>query len=208
MTVDLSASKVAHLEALDDTKFNTFVQAVQDGINAQTQSLICSLVLSAPQATFDTSTILGGNIPTTFTHLEIVVRGRGDAATKQALGEIRFNNDSGGNYAGGSLFMSNVDGALNAAGSASNAGVIIGHVPCATATTGAFASSRVTIPGYGSATGWKSWSGTATGYSASDNITGETFGWLWKSTAAITRITLLLTSGNWDTGSAFYLYGL
>jgi len=176
--------------------------------NVGAVTLICSQVLSAPQASFDTNTILGGNIPASYHHLCIRANLRGtDSSTNRSL-QLRFNNDSGTNYV--QQLLEGGGSSAVAQGVIGEAQMQIGFVPAATAPANGSAPLTVEIIDYLNTTFFK----TALSLdhtrktTASTGLAVDVFGGSWLSAAAVTRITLLLDAGNFDTGSSFYLYGI
>lgn len=174
------------------------------------QVLICSQVLSGTATAFDTNTILGGNIPGTYTHLRVVLMGRGDTAANAITANFTFNNDTGANYdleyrvnkgttpsdvstnASTSFAFSGIAAASDTAGSP---GSMVVDIPCYAATT--FRKQAIVASWYKNTA-----DGTAGLYT---DIVG---GGEWRNTAAITRIAVTASAGNFIAGTSFYLYGI
>lgn len=171
------------------------------GSGALTQ--IADSLLSGAGASFDFT-----GIAATYTSLTCILYCRGDVAATTTPVLLRFNNDSGTNYDWE---------LLNAAAAAASAGEGIGatsvQIADAVGSTGpanAFTSSIITVPQYAGTTGQKcaySYGGDKTTV-----LSGGTFvrvySGFWRSTLAISRITLLPTTGNFVAGSRATLYGL
>lgn len=147
-------------------------------------------------------------IPGTYSHLELVVIARGDAAAVNANLRLRFNNDSGANY---DTERTTASGGTAPAAGEVLAGTEIGlsDMPAASAPANVFAHQVYDIPGYSrtdiqkaisGAVGWKQ--GTSSGGMAVRQVSG----W-WRSVAAITRITLFANTGQFAAGSSYSLYG-
>lgn len=184
--------------------------ALHDTSSAGVDYLIGSSVLTASQASFDTNTILGGNIPGSYNHLRFLLVGRSDATATAVTPGFTFNNDGGTNYD----YEWRVNKGTSPSDVNANAATSfqVGGIGAASATSGSPGSMQVTIPCYAATTFRKQmlftcWyknvaDGTAGAYSAGVG------GGEWRSTAAITRIIVTPSSGNFIAGSAFYLYGV
>lgn len=130
-----------------------------------------------------------------------------DALTNAAVA-LRFNGDSGANYE--YEFMTAASTVNSAGESISPTFIAIANVPAATAPANNFGVGMVDIPAHASTVGWKQLmsrynviTSTATGGIQTAVLAG-----IWKSTAAITRLTLTDNSGgNFVTGSRVALWG-
>ena len=174
-------------------------------------TLIGDSLLAAPAASFDTNTILGGNLPTTYKHLRMVLYGRSDrAAAATELAQVRFNGDStAGHYMyATSTFTS---AATTLGGTNSDSAATLTTIPAATATANYFGLCEVALPAYNETTGFKNYAATG-GYhdtAAAGHQDGFLVGGFWLSTAAITRIVVICGTGaNFIAGSHFTVYGL
>lgn len=164
-------------------------------------ALLTNTVLGAPAASIDFQNITGGN------HLMIVTYLRDDSASTSATTcLVRFNNDSGANY--------NFIGLKgnNATASASNALAQTSGFGTPEVQGGAVASyfgaGTIWVPFYATTAGFKTASsnGSSVAAVAADTLTVQQ-GWVWKNTAAITRVTLLPnTATNFVAGSGASLY--
>lgn len=152
------------------------------------------------------------SIPGSYKHLMMVVEGRSTVAAINENVFMRFNNDSGSNYdyshwAIGEL--STISGAFEE-GNGATSFVRVLVVPGASSTAGDAGNMTLWFPNYASTTFNHTFHGQGGTLlsRASGNIRFlQAFG-SWRSTAAITRITLSTTSGSWDTGSRATLYGI
>lgn len=176
---------------------------------AGTMSLICDQVLVGTQAGFDTSTILGGNIPQTFKHLKLIAYLRADDAGGASNGLLRFNADSAANY-----HASYAQGSNGVASSAQNVNqTAINNIlyQSSGSTANRFTAVEIEIPHYTNTAGHKS-AIAKMAYSSDDTVGNNgtrVASGTWKSTAAITQIQLLLAgAGNFIAGSRFSLYGI
>jgi hypothetical protein len=154
-------------------------------------------------ASWDVSTGLTG-----YNHLKIVCHGRGDTASANVGVIIRFNNDSGANYA-----AQRVGGSAATAAAAeinSTASPIIGAMTGSTATANHAGGFEVTVPNYAGTTFFKgaySVGGFASALTTT-NLEVDAREVVWASTAAITRVTILPSAGNFILGSRLTIYGL
>jgi hypothetical protein len=164
---------------------------------------IAETVLGSSAATFDFT-----SIPATFRHLLLEIYCRGDAAAAAANVLLRFNNDSAANYDYQLLQAS--AGSASGVEAFAQTSTYLGNAPAANAPANVFGNTRADIPYYANSTNQKS----VTSQSAlkTGTTTGTLFSYcpagFWRSTAAINRITLLLSSGNFVSGSVATLYGL
>lgn len=147
-------------------------------------------VTNSGTATFDFT-----SIPQTFAHLQVLLHGRQNTAAQAGVNQMTFNNDSGANYdyeafgAAAGVVTATANAAANfgrvalsigTTGSANKASAVVIHVPDYRGTT--FHHSYVAHGG----------SGDAGGRTDSDTSAGT-----WRSTAAISRITI---TGQGGTG--------
>jgi hypothetical protein len=204
--VTTSTGPSAELEAIYIDKAIKIAQPSQTG---GAQTLICSQVLGASQATFDTNTLLGGNIPQTYNHLRLMVQGRGDAASTSVFSQIRFNNDSGANYDYDQSLVRT--SSVQRVASAATAGAL-GDISAASSTAGVAGEFSADIVNYTGTVLRKQWRGTGWAKDSADGTTSGyetvTFGGEWRNTSAITRLQVILSGGNFIAGSSFYLYGI
>lgn len=181
---------------------------VRDNLNVVGQVLICSQVLSGTQASFDTNTILGGNIPSTFNNLRVVWTGRSDTAAQNTSVRLRLNNDSGGNY-DSQRGENSAATTWTAAQTLAATSGLVGYMTAASATAGMAGSGEILLPAYSRSTFEKLWTSAAINRDGGASTLNQAIQYgRWASTAAINRVTLFPNAGNWISGSAFYLYGL
>lgn len=147
-----------------------------------------------------TSTITFSSIPSTYTDLRIVFTPIG--AVSNVYIQMRFNGDSGSNYS--SL---NIRGSGSAAGSqrfaategyplSANDGLPTSYPAFCGIDVFSYASSK-----------YKTWlSQAANDQNGSGDI--DTWVGLWRSTAAITSVSLIGYNGNLGTGTTATLYGI
>ena len=172
---------------------------------ASGEYLISSSVLASPAASVTFSSIAG-----TFNHLRLVCIGRSSQSTIDSF-TVQFNGDTAAHYdwMGGA---SNTGGIVQAYGAAVTSVLSTAYrdLPGTNATSGVPGRFTMEIPIYSQTTFEKT--GTVeNGYYDAVGSAGYwvNWGWVWRSTAAITSIVVAPLSGsNFVTGSAFYLYGI
>lgn len=163
------------------------------------RTLIASNVLAAMAASVTFS-----SIPGTYSDLLLQIIGRGTQSATSVAVRIRFNGDTGSNY---DYSRENRFGSTQGAAAAF---IEIGSIAAATAPASTPSDLEISIPRYAD-TAWHH-----SAYCDQFLKTGTTgaamfmqhSGGIWRSGAAITSITALLDLGNYDVGSAFYLYGI
>ena len=148
------------------------------------------------------------NIPQTFTDLKLVVSSRHNNAGPIDGSIIRLNGDSGTNYSDTILY-----GTGTSVQTARYTGQTFAFYIADdgnTATTNTFSNWELYIPNYRSAY-WKQMMGD--GLSENNTTTGDYIrqsfqSSVWRSTAAITSITVGGYAGNPQQYSSFSLYGI
>jgi hypothetical protein len=175
------------------------------GASTPAEVLITETVLGAGAATFSFAAITAS-----YRDLRVVVRGRGTAGAAFCRPRLQVNGDTGNNYdwqrhyaTGTSTPTAEGGGTYGGAGVAF---VDIGLLPAGTATAGLSGVAECRIYNYRGTTFHKPMLANSYGYAAARFVLNG--GGLWKSTAAITSITLLLDAGNYDTGTVASLYGI
>lgn len=143
-----------------------------------------------------------------YTHLKILWTGRSTVAAVNDGLRLQFNGDTGANYDRQRLTANSTTVAATESLAGTNAD--IGTMAGSTATSNLCGSGEIIIYNYRDTTFHKT--GTSTNFFRQDNTTGNTllrsYGFGWRSTSAITSVTLLMTGGNYVAGSKFTLYGL
>jgi hypothetical protein len=150
------------------------------------------------------------SISGSYRHLELRMMLRGLVAATQAGLYLRFNNDSGANYSCSRIYGQG-SGAVSDSFDGQTSMQNICHLCGSTATASVFASGTIVVPHYANtgfhkmvearSSGWTSTSGST--FVVSMANAGK-----WASTAAVSRITLLPSSGNFADGSIATLYGI
>ena len=140
---------------------------------------------------------------TAATDLLLTWSGRSDQASDQNV-YMRVNGDSGSNYD-----WQYVSGSSTSAGAAAGSAVAqwqVGAIPRSGVTAGAASSGQIVIPAYAATTLWKTFLSTTNYLSSPGSMVVESIAGAWRSTAAITSITLAPATGNFITGSTATLW--
>lgn len=167
-----------------------------------TYTLISSNVLTSSAASVTFSAI-----PSTYTDLVLRLSTRTDLADTSVNIYTRFNGDTATNYS--TTRVANYAGGVNSARSTSQ--VRFNQAPWSEGTNltaNTFANSEMYIPSYTA-----SQNKPLSVFDAVENNDAATAyviatASLWRNTAAITSIEMLPYSGNFVSGSSFYLYGI
>ena len=161
--------------------------------------------IASQTGTGSSSTITFSSIPQTFTHLQIRAFARGTAASTWDGMTVRFNSDSGSNYAQHYIYGNGGSAVSN--GQASQTSAYVGStVAGGNQTAGLFGVAITDILDYANTSKYKV-TRTLNGVDANGSGYVEIDSGLWMNTAAISSITIILTS-NYATGSRIDLYGI
>lgn len=172
---------------------------------ANTMTLISTVTVGSG----GTSAINFTSIPSTYTDLCIKLSARTTTtSSSQDYIKIRFNSDTGNNYADGALFANTASvGSVYMATTDAIGGIYWTIVPSTTATANTFGNADIYIPNYRAST-YKSIQVDAT----SSNNAGAQFifevAGMWLSTSAITSISLIGQDGTINQNSTASLYGI
>jgi hypothetical protein len=163
-------------------------------------------LISTQTLTGTAASVTFSSIPATYTDLYLTVSGRSDFATSNTSLAIRFNGDTGINYL---IKLLKGDGSTASSPytPSDNAFFPQGVIPAASNTANTFSNVIATIPNYAGST-VKLISVEAVGENNATAAGQAIMAGSWNSTAAITSITALPSSGNFTTGSTLSLYGL
>lgn len=146
------------------------------------------------------------NIPQTYKHLRIVWQGASDSANINTL-LMQLNGDNAGNYDWEQYawIANTASGNQNLTQTAARVGFLAG-----TSSANASGSGTIDIPNY-AGTAWHKNTVALCAYrnlaSFADAAVAMLAG-LWRNTAAVTSISLLVSPGTIKAGSRFTLYGL
>lgn len=175
------------------------------GGGASAEVLITETVLGA-----SASTITFSSIANTYRDLHLVVRGRGTTAATFCRPRLQMNGDTGNNYDWQREFSHTSTVAAEGGGTVGGTGVAfvdIGLLPASTAPSGQASASKVRIFDYRGTTFHKPVLFEAGGYAIAERYSIAGAG-LWRSTSAITSLTLILDAGSFDVGTVASLYGI
>jgi hypothetical protein len=182
------------------TKYNSMLAG---NSTAGDYELISTTVLSSSQSTVTFSGL--NTSASAYKHLQIRAVSRTDVASVYVDTRLRFNGDTGSNYASHELYASG-SGSVGSSGSINQTVASCGHSAGSSAAANIFAAFTVDIFDFSSTTKNKVLRGL-TGIAASSNLIDFRSA-LWNSTNAITSIEINLASGNFVSGSRYSLYGL
>lgn len=201
-TVVLSA-QYAGIVVLSDGANWRIVAQVPVGGGSGAMTLISSNVLGTT-----TASVTFSSIPGTYNSLLLIWSARGDVAATSTILNVVCNADTGANY---NYAEGRFD--LSATGETSGGGInaaSIGHVAGSTAPSNYFNGGDLLLPRYAATVQNKAMVARSARMDAVSNsgMWIEVDAAWWASTAALTSLQLIPASGNFITGSAFYLYGL
>jgi hypothetical protein len=165
--------------------------------------------IASATGTGSSATITFTSIPQTYQHLQIRYIGNtGRAASGNDLIGIRFNSDSGNNYA---IHRLQGNGSSAAALGSTPQTYVWGLGACASPSTSTLAASIVDIHDYTSTVKNKTvriFQGVDFNDNGTQSVVQLSSG-LWLNTAAVTSISFVTNTGsNFTTGTTFALYGI
>ena len=150
-----------------------------------------------------TTSITFSSISSAYTDLFIVCSAANTTTSTNML--VRFNSDSGTNYSQTTISGTGTSVGSNRYSSMSAIYVIERHEMTSASNT--YSTSNINVQNYSNTTTYKtilSRSGTVnSGAAGTDATVG-----LWRSTSAITSVTILVNAGAFAAGSTFSLYGI
>jgi len=165
---------------------------------------ISDTILAVATGSFDLTSIAG-----TYTALRLELALRGDGVAQSVIGRLRLNNDSGSNY--WYTQRTTASTATSSSQVAATSSILLQHQPAASDTvTGEFGFWVIDLPFYASGVFDKiahirGYMPPTGGTNISEIYDVEGY---WRNIAAITRVTVAPTSGNWDVGSRCILRGI
>jgi hypothetical protein len=176
-------------------------------LNAGVISVFNTTVTGSVAATIDTGAVL----PTSYAALLIDAQLRGDTAAVTTNLNLRFNNDSGTNYHHSNINTTGTTASLASAETYGAVSIIVGVIPANTANASAASSVLVLVPNYGGTTFHKttvSLDGEISADAGPNQAVMHIAQGRWKNTAAINRVTLLPSAGNFQIGSRVTIWAL
>lgn len=167
--------------------------------------MIFDVTLGADQASFDSNTILGGNIPQTYASLKFSITGRSTSGAGAKYMTLIVNNDGGANYDWERLFAH--AGGIGQDGATSAVQAVIGELTNAADSAGRPGAVAGELYDYAQTNLWKAvlWQGAMD--ADTTRLTQSGMG-VWKSTAAVTRLKWDLQNGDFLAGTRLTLWGL
>lgn len=184
--------------------FTPFVagQRVTAGqLNGNSEQLISSVSLTVATATVSLA------VPSGYNRLQVYFTGRSNAAAAAASARIQFNSDTGANY--NYIYTQANNGAVATADNTGQTALLVATVTGATSTANFSSSGNFTIDNTsGAGTFFPTVVGTGTGFVTTANMYNGVYTGQWSSTAAITSIQFILSTGSWVANSQFSVYGV
>lgn len=148
------------------------------------------------------------SIVATYRDLRVIVRGRGDKVATFVEVRLRVNGDTAGNYDFESMAVNNTTG--TSSGAAAQTSALAGWVEAASSPANAATTTEIRIYDYRGTTFQKhasASSGVKTGTAAANFFSLRSDMW-WRSTAAITSVTVFPDANNFIAGTVLSLYGI
>jgi len=154
-----------------------------------------------------TSTITFSSIPSTYKHLQIRMTSRGTTSSGFGI-DIRFNNDSGGNY-GPSHYLEGTGTAAISGKAISGTPTLIEiySQPNSGNTASVFGGYVMDVLDYANTNKYKTLRGLG-GFDANGSGLIDLDSGLWLSTSAINRIDITCVATAFTEYSSFALYGI
>lgn len=167
------------------------------------------ILISSTTLTTSAASVTFSSIPATYTDLVLKMSMRADTAAGFERLQIRFNGDTATNYS--TIDVYSTPGQVLSETNANKTYFYIQQAINSTAqTANTFANAELYIPSYQASQNKPAgFFGVAENNSASlnaafININSD----LWRNTSAITSLNASIGSGNFVSGSSFYLYGI
>ena len=146
------------------------------------------------------------SIPSTYAHLQIRCLGRTARSNADDNAYIRFNSDTGNNYAWHSIYGTGSSVTAFASSSTNYAQILA--TSAANTTASVFNGGVIDILDYANTSKYKTVRALS-GFDANGSGIIYYNSGLWQNTGAITTITLAgITGSNWAQYSSFALYGI
>jgi len=177
---------------------------IRDNLNSGSVRPISDTILGSTATQIDLT-----SIPASWNALWLLIYARGDAAATVSTLSARFNGDTGANYDTEQI-LGQGGGTTSASESIGASSASIGNIPAGTAPANTFGAMAHIIPFYTNTALQKTIIGKSAEKhgTAAGTITTRTHCAEWRSTAAINRITILISAGNMVAGTRATLYGV
>lgn len=166
------------------------------------------LVFIEEQTPSGTGTITFSSLGSLFKHLKIICTARGTASATANAVRIHFNGDTGANYDLETLLVAGTSVTAGAEMATADSDVLT--ISADNSPAGSAGVGEIIIHDYRGTTFRKSVTATSK-HKTTDSANGIALrvrGLEWRNTAAITSVTLTLSTGNYVAGSRFTLYGM
>lgn len=169
-------------------------------LNSNVPQLLGTSILTGNQTSIPIT------IPAGFNHIQGIFTARQDFGAGGSWCTLRINGDSGNTYTWQVTYSSMTTlAAANSAGLTSS--MRVGVLPGSGDSANFFGTGSFVMGNISSTTIGKTMSSQFQGPVSGSNGFSGTAGGLWASTAAVTSVTLLPTSGNLVAGSSLSIYG-
>ncbi len=176
---------------------------IKDNFNTGIPVVLGNTTLGANAASIDFT-----GIPPDWAHLLVVAYLRGDVGAVATPINVRFNSDTGNNY--DRQYDLGTGSTASAGESFAQTWAQVGNCAGGNAGANLFGALTLDIPFYSQASNNKvissSWAGKWG--TSSGNMESGMMSAFWRSSAAITTVSLMPTSGNFVSGSRVTLYGM
>lgn len=139
-----------------------------------------------------TSSVTLSSIASTYTDLILVI---GGTLSADISAGIYFNGDTGSNYSTTRVYGNGTSAASSTSPNETKIGITTG-------TGNVLSTYILNIMNYANTTTYK----TVIGRASQDSVSARVG--LWRSTSAITSLTVAANGGNWAVGTTFSLYGI
>jgi hypothetical protein len=153
------------------------------------------------------SSVTFSSIPTGYTDLFLVADVRGDTAATSTQVRLTLNGDTGANY--DSTYVVGINSAASSVGAFASTSITVLDMPAASATASLSGGLNIQILNYAGTARHKSvltQGGSRFGATAA-NMENLSYFADWRSTSAVTSLTLTAQAGNFTADSKFTLYG-
>jgi hypothetical protein len=186
--------------ATGSSEFTSASNSVTPFINAAFESI------ATATGTGTSGTVTFSSIPSTYKHLQIRAIGRSDHAGSNVQLAMRFNSDTASNYSTHNA-LGIGSGSGSTTGTANTNYIEVGQMAGATLTTSSYGVTIVDILDYQNTNKFKA-SRSLSGFDGNGSGQVLLSSGAWRSTSAVTTISLIAGAGNWTTPSSFALYGI
>lgn len=156
-----------------------------------------------------TSSVSFTSIPGTYSHLFGVWFAAADTSSGTTDLKMQFNGDTAGNYDCQRIYGSTTSVSAAQNNGAASLFLVKGQMPDSLSSYAGFAGGKFFIPNYANAS-LRNRMMNAEAYT--DYADAAAYLWLetgkWRNTAAITQVTISVSTGHLKAGSEFWIYGV